>query len=252
MQDYKLNEDLNKKIVLGLMQGYQDYLDVRREKLNTMRISGAYAWVKGNHIDDNISKACESEGVESKLAKAGLAWQYLQFTHQDEKMLFIVKNGRYFSKSQVSKGKDLKGKIRNEKMSYMENLMKINDKIIFDETEFALEETRQLKLFEDIPLSEQDNDEISKIESAYSRFYIVTYNIDENHFISSISLYLPNPYDNSAYLIDNLTKYITEAPEISIDDELKQELSNSGESDEALGAHLFDIVTDKERERESK
>lgn len=252
MKDYNLNEELNRKIVIGLIQGYQDYLDVRKEKANSMRISRAYAWVKGNHIDDQISKECESQGVVFNTAKAGLAWHYLQFIQENEKIMFIVKNGRYFSKSQVSKGKDAKGRIRNEKMSYMEKLMKINENIDFNDTKFYSEEVRQLELIEDIPLSELDNEAISKIEPNFNRFYIVTYEIDESHLISDISLYLPNPNDNRAYLIDNLTKFISEVPEIVIDEELKEELLSSSDIEDLQGAHLFDIVPTRQAKREGK
>lgn len=61
MKNYNLDDRLNKKIVFGLVNGYQDYLDVRKEKFEKMKISGAYAWVKGNHIEDRIADACESE-----------------------------------------------------------------------------------------------------------------------------------------------------------------------------------------------
>lgn len=232
------------------MHGYQEYLDVRKEKFSTMRISGAYAWVKGNHIDDHIYKECESEGVTSKIAKAGLSWQYLQFSHENEEVLFIVKNGRYFSKNQVSKGKDATGAIRSSKMSYMENLMKINKNIKFNEAEFSPLEVGQLELLEDTPLTQDDNDEISKIESNYNRFYIVTYNIDENHLISNISLFLPNPYDNKAYHVEDLTTYISEAPVLNIEEDLKHELSKSQEIDEVHSAHLFDIVAQGKQKKE--
>lgn len=93
-------------------------------------VSGAYAWVKGNHIDHYVALACEQHGVESKLAKAGLTWQYLKFTHENEKILFIVKNARYFDPKQVDKGKDATGRTRQQTNSYMYNLMQILEKEI--------------------------------------------------------------------------------------------------------------------------
>ncbi|MFD1850061.1 hypothetical protein ACFSC5_08375, partial [Oceanobacillus bengalensis] len=184
MKEFKLAEALNQRIVDGLMEGYREYLEVRREKSRNMKVSGAYAWVKGNHIDDQVAKTCLSYGVESKLAKAGLTWQYLQFQHQDEKILFIVKNARYFNREQVNKGKDAKGNTRNAKLSYMEDLMKINSGIDFNhlKTDNSFD-TVQLELLEENFLSEEDNIEIAKIESDYDVFYIVTYEIDENQII---------------------------------------------------------------------
>ncbi|RKQ11734.1 hypothetical protein D8M05_19375 [Oceanobacillus bengalensis] len=184
LKEFKLAEALNQRIVDGLMEGYREYLEVRREKSRNMKVSGAYAWVKGNHIDDQVAKTCLSYGVESKLAKAGLTWQYLQFQHQDEKILFIVKNARYFNREQVNKGKDAKGNTRNAKLSYMEDLMKINSGIDFNhlKTDNSFD-TVQLELLEENFLSEEDNIEIAKIESDYDVFYIVTYEIDENQII---------------------------------------------------------------------
>lgn len=233
------------------MKGYKEYLEVRKQKIRTMRISGAYAWVKGNHIDDCIANECDSEGVTWNIAKAGLAWQYLQFTHGDEEILFIVKNGRYFSKNHVSRGRDATGTIRPRKMSYMENLMKINKDIKFNEVEFTSEEITQLELIEDFPLTEHDNNVISKLEEDFSRFYIVTYNIDENHLISDISLFLPNPNNNKAYHVENLSNYITEAPGIIIDEDVKDALSNIQEVDIEHSAHEFDIVAQSEKKTQS-
>ena len=38
-----------------------------------------------------------------------MTWQYLQFSHMNEKTLFIVKNARYFNIEEVDIGKDAKG-----------------------------------------------------------------------------------------------------------------------------------------------
>lgn len=235
-------DELNQKIIDGLMEGYREYLDIRREKARVMKVSGAYAWVKGNHIDDRIANACESYGVESKLAKAGLTWQYLQFKHLDEKVLFIVKNARYFDEEQVDKGKGANGKTRDAKMSYMDKLMEINLDIDFGS--IKTEESNgsvQLELIEDLHLSESDDMAISAIEANFSRFYIVTYEIDENQLISKVSLLMPNPVNNKAYLIDDLIKYVNASHDLVIDEELKDALTNSVETNEDLNAFKFDI-----------
>ncbi|MBO0588215.1 hypothetical protein [Sporosarcina sp. E16_8] len=242
MENYKLADELNQKIIDGLMEGYREYLDIRREKARVMKVSGAYAWVKGNHIDDSIANACESYGVESKLAKAGLTWQYLQFKHLDEKILFIVKNARYFDEEQVDKGKGANGKTRDAKMSYMNKLMEINLDIDFGS--IKTEESNgsvQLELIEDLHLSESDDIAISAIESNFSRFYIVTYEIDENQLISKVSLLMPNPVNNKAYLIDDLIRYVNASHDLIIDEELKDALTNSVETNENLNAFKFDI-----------
>ncbi|MDI2588066.1 hypothetical protein OR571_13310 [Psychrobacillus sp. NEAU-3TGS] len=253
MNDYKLAEVLNQKIVDGLMEGYREYLNVRREKSRTMRVSGAYAWVKGNHIDDQVATSCESYGVQSKLAKAGLTWQYLQFKHHDEKILFIVKNARYFDEEQVDQGKDANGKTRKSKMSYMEKLMGINEGIDFGN--IKTQESNgsvQLELLEDLRLSEADDIAIASIESEFTRFYIVTYAIDENQLISKISLLMPNPKNNKAYLIDDLIKYVNPSHDIDIDEELKDALSNSVETNDDYNAFKFDIGLNDDSEEKGQ
>ncbi|MBA4538151.1 hypothetical protein H1Z61_13650 [Bacillus aquiflavi] len=250
MKDYRLEKGLNQKIVDGIFKGYREYLDVRREKAKSLKVSGAYAWVKGNHIDHHVGVECEPFGVKSKLAKAGLTWQYLQFKHQNEAILFIVKNARYFDPDQVNRGKDATGKARRTKISYMENLMTINKEIDFNDISPQVSESfvqLELQLIEDCQLNDIDNKEISKIKSNYNRFYIVTYLIDENQYISKIQLWMPNPVNNQAYLIDNLTFYINESHAFEIEEELKDILVNKSDTEDHFDAHKFGIVLDTER-----
>ncbi|WP_375200628.1 hypothetical protein [Bacillus sp. RS11] len=241
MENYKLEDELNQKIVDGLMEGYREYLEVRREKSRSMKVSSAYAWVKGNHIDDQVAKSCESYGVKSKLAKAGLTWQYLQFNQDEEKIMFIMKNAKYFNEEQVDQGKDAKGVTRSTKMSYMTKLMEINLDVDFGniETENASDSV-QLELIEEHFWGKLDTTEIEKTNSKYDRFYIITYEIDENQLISKISLLMPNPVNNKAYLIDDLIKYVTPSNNVVIDDELKDALSTN--MDESYDAFKFDIA----------
>ncbi|MEK3821473.1 hypothetical protein MKY20_20575 [Cytobacillus sp. FSL W8-0315] len=254
MMEYKLAKELNQKLVDGIFDGYREYLDVRREKAKTLKVSGAYAWVKGNHIDHHVALSCESYGVESILAKAGLTWQYLQFIHEDENVLFIVKNARYFNAEQVDHGRDAMGRTRTKKISYMEELMQINSEVDFNYIPSDLYETStqlELELIEDVRLNESENKEISKIKSNYDRFYIITYKIDEGQQIEEIRLWMPNPVNNKAYLIEDLTTYINVSHTIEIDSDLKTVLSNSGESESYPDAHAFGIVLDDVKEKDN-
>lgn len=241
MRDYRLETELNQKIVDGLMEGYRDYLEIRKERAESMRVSGAYAWVKGNHIDDKVASACEPHGVESKLAKAGLTWQYLQFKYHDEKILFIVKNARYFDEEQVDQGKDAKGKTKNDKMTYMSKLMNINLDIDFDEIKTVKSGGAvQLELLEK-NLGKDAEEAIGKIKTNFDRFYIATYEIDESQFISKISLLMPNPVNNKAYMIDDLTAYVNATHDLIIDEKLKDVLTSNSEIPEDLNAFNFNI-----------
>lgn len=252
--DYKLADELNQNLVNGIFDGYREYLEVRRDKARSLKVSGAYAWVKGNHIDHHVALSCESYGVESKLAKAGLTWQYLQFKHNDEKILFIVKNARYFNEEQVNHGRDAMGRTRNKKISYMEELMEINSEIDFNYVPADVEENStqlELELIEDFRLNERDNKEISNLKSDFQRFYIVTYKIDESQQIEEIRLWMPNPVNNKAYLIDDLTSFVNASHAIDIDNELKTVLSSTGDSESYLEAHAFGIVLDDAKEQDN-
>ncbi|WP_297992586.1 DUF5986 family protein [uncultured Anoxybacillus sp.] len=253
MKEYALSRGLNQKIVDGIFEGYRDYLEVRREKAKSLKVSVAYAWVKGNHIDHHVAIACEPYGVESKVAKAGLTWQYLQFKNDSEAMLFIVKNARYFNPEQVDRGKDALGRTRNKKISYMEELMQINSEIDFKQVSLEHGHSTQLELelIEDSYLNEDVNKEIAKLKSKYKRFYIVTYKIDESQQIEQIGLWMPNPVNNKAYLIEDLTKYINGTHAISIDNELKNILINENSSEVSLDAHVFGIVLDDSEEKKN-
>lgn len=108
----------------------------------------------------------------------------------------------------------------------------------------------QLELFNDFYVNNELGKESSELRKSIDRFYIVTYAIDESRLISKISLFMPNPKDNKAYLIDDLTKYIKPYHQPVIDDELISALSTTVEADEHLGAHWFDIgIVDDEEEK---
>lgn len=234
MKKYELANNLNEKIVDGLMKGYQEYIDVRKEKYRAMRISGAYAWVKGNHIDDKVAEACADENIDIKLAKAGVSWQYLQFRQEKDKVLFIIRNARYFNENEVSKGRDIHGNTVNRNKAYLEDLMNINSDIDFGHIENQATsriETIQLEL-SDLFVDETESRAIKQLENEFERFYMITYTIDEAHNISKISLYMPNPINNKAYFIEDLTVYIKSDQIIQVDEETRDILVASAPSDD--------------------
>ena len=255
MKEYCLPEKLNEGIVDGIIEGYRDYLDVRRQKARELKVHGAYAWVKGNHIDHYVALACEKYGVTSTLAKAGVTWQYLQFSQKADKVLFIVKNARYFNSDEVDKGIDAKGRTRTSKASYMNHLMDINRGVDFEKIPAkAFNQSVQLELLEDfnpIPLRAEDT---KGMDTQFDRFYIATYHIGEDYQIGEIRLWMPNPADNRAYLISELTPYIGQKPGhlFEIEPELKSVLTQSIAAEGVLDAAAFGIVLDdKVEEQES-
>ena len=64
MTDYKFSEELNVRLVRGIEKGYSDYAEVRREKRDELLVSGAYAWVKGNHIEDQVARELKEIGID--------------------------------------------------------------------------------------------------------------------------------------------------------------------------------------------
>ncbi|EAG8659668.1 hypothetical protein C5Q84_14790, partial [Listeria monocytogenes] len=101
MDEFKLDKTISKAIVDGTLKGYLQYLEERKSKKETMNVSGAYAWTKGNHIDDQVSKIGQMKNVQFKIEKAGYTWEYLQFTvsENSEDYMVIVKNSRRVQKS---------------------------------------------------------------------------------------------------------------------------------------------------------
>ena len=254
MKEYQLPEKLNEGIVDGIIEGYRDYLDVRRQKARELKVHGAYAWVKGNHIDHYVALSCEEYGVTSTVAKAGVTWQYLQFSQKTDKVLFVVKNARYFNMDEVDKGKDAKGRTRGSKASYMNNLMAINSQVEFtDIPTQTFNQSVQLELLEDFePIILKAEDTVG-MDSQYDRFYIATYNIGEDHQIGEIRLWMPNPADNKAYLISELTPYIGQKSGhlFEIEEELQSVLTQTIAAEGVLDATAFGIVLDDVEEQES-
>jgi hypothetical protein len=242
MKKFRLSGELNESIVDGIIEGYKDYLRVRKEAARNLRVHGAYAWVKGNHIDHHVAVQCEKLGVESKLSKAGVTWQYLQFSVDDIKTLFLIKNARYFDPNAVDRGKDTYGRPKSKKSAYMEEFISINEEVEFpNKTNKALAgHSRQLVLFDELPFDSLTAEEVSEIAKEYDKFYIVTYEIDDEFLISGINLWMPNPSDNKAYLVEDLSAYINTKTShiIEMEEQTKAILQNSTEMPDAS---LYDI-----------
>lgn len=83
----RMSADVNQSIVNGILQGYKNYLEERKAKRAEMKISSAYAWVRGNHIDDQIAEECNEMDISFTKAKAGYTWGYLQCNIEKEKRM---------------------------------------------------------------------------------------------------------------------------------------------------------------------
>ncbi|MBP2241567.1 hypothetical protein J2Z40_002130 [Cytobacillus eiseniae] len=257
MKQFHLPQELNISVVDGIIEGYKDYLSVRREKARELKVHGAYAWVKGNHIDHHVAMECEKHGVTGRLSKAGLTWQYLQFQLKDDKVLFLVKNARYFDPYAVDKGKDAKGRTRSNKASFMANLTNINSSIEFPEVipphQIGQSTQLQLELLEDMQVVQINSKDTLEISKQYDRFYIVTYEVDSAFLIREIKVWMPNPVNNKAYLVENLSKYINTKPShiIEMENDTRAILQSSAEIEVEYDATAYEIVFDDAEEKKS-
>src|SRR5690606_28082431 len=66
----------------------------------------------------------------------------------------------------------------------------------------------QLELFVSF---DRAKEELEHLKSSFNEFHILTYTIDEAYQISKIKHYLPNPHDNVAYLVEDLSHLISGA-----------------------------------------
>lgn len=250
MKKYRFSNEINESIVDGIIEGYKDYLRLRKEAARNLKIHSAYAWVKGNHIDHHVAVQCEKLGVESKPCKAGFTWQYLQFYIKDTKSLFLIKNARYFDSNAVDKGKDASGRVRKKKSAYMEEFININRNIAFPHINTNNSQSLQLGLFDEMPFEVISKESAIENVKSYDRFYIVTYEIDENYLISKILLWMPNPENNMAYLVQDLSEliYTKSSHTIEMEEEMKAVLKSSEMEPDAS---LFDIQIADEDSEES-
>ena len=218
MKAYSFSSEVNQKIVDGILHGYKNYIRERNDKRSTMKISDAYAWVKGNHIDDQIATECEDIGIVYKKAKAGYTWGYLQFSSSEDKSMFIIKNAKYFNSDNFPGGKGIKGnKKRNtDEENYLKKLSRINRNIDFpEELSFFPKETaipEFMSILDESVLKSLEDTEVTRLQKDYDKFYMVTYAIDQAFMISTIQVWMPNPVDNKAYLVDDLTEFIENSP----------------------------------------
>lgn len=247
MEQYKFHENHSEIIVNAIVEGYRDYIEHRKDRHQKMEISSAFAWTKGNFIENKIAEVCGDLNFSYKKAKAGLTWDYLQFIHGDTKKLFLIKNAAYFNENSFSQAVlPNKDKSRGLRRTYLHELSKINQKLDFPashlDSEIDSQYSEQLSFF----ISEkQIEDELNQFKSLYNEFHILTYKIDEAYQISKIMHYLPNPDDNIAYKVEDLSKYVSGA---ELTDDEREVIAPEPDSD-LIDPAAFDIGIFEDEER---
>ncbi|WP_314062518.1 hypothetical protein [uncultured Vagococcus sp.] len=252
MDEFKLHETISKAIVDGTLKGYLQYLEERKSKKESMSVSGAYAWTKGNHIDDQVSKIGQNHNVQFKIEKAGYTWEYLQFSVSEnaENYMVIVKNSR-----RVKKSFDDQKKKANED-NYLVNLADINTDVLKNsEQNFVVQpEQIQLELNDPEEVRAVIEGKQLNVTQKYSRFYIVTYEIDdETKFVESIQLTMPNRQTMNLELIEDLS-YLIQDSEYEITTEDVEPIMNEKVSDQTIfsgDSNAFGYSIPEEEKEES-
>ena len=253
MEQYKFKPQHSQMIVRAIIEGYREYIEHRIDRRDNMEISSAFAWTKGNFIESKIAEYCKEDDGKvftHKKSKAGLTWDYLQFTHKDSKVLFLIKNAAYFnekcfSRAKLPTGDDLKGVMR----TYLHDLSKINVDLNFpiepplndaDQSEKVV----QLSLPIQVSQVTRVKEELKQLSSLYNEFHILTYAIDDAYQISEVKHYLPNPHDNIAYFIEDLSDLISGA---ELSDHEREVLAP--DVDDILDPAAYDIeILEEERQ----
>lgn len=214
LEKFKFTNDHYTMIVDAIVEGYREYVEHRVERNNNMIISSAFAWTKGNFIESEIAENCKDIGFSFRKSKAGPTWQYLQFIDEQNKNLFLIKNAAYFDSASFTNAKiPIPGKNQGHARTYLQELAKINQHIEFPsvnkQIESQLSETNQKPL---LFLSEHAvMEQLELFKSEYKSFHILTYQLNTTQEIAAVMHYLPNPADNIAYKVEDLTDFISGA-----------------------------------------
>lgn len=239
LEQYKFNPSDRKTIVNAIVEGYRDYIEHRKDRHDKMIISSAFAWTKGNFIESKLAEISSDLKLSYKRAKAGLTWDYLQFIHGETKKLFLIKNAAYFNENCFSQAVLPNNKSKDNRRTYLHELSKINQGLEFTsdtytQNQYSSEQSEQLSLF--IP-EQLIKEELEQFQASYSEFHILTYKIDDAYQISEIMHFLPNPENNIAYKIEDLSEYISGA---ELTDEEREIIAPEQDND-IIDPAAFDI-----------
>jgi hypothetical protein len=248
VDQYKFKHEHNKMIVEAIVDGYRDYIEHRKDRKAKMKISSAFAWTKGNFIESKVAEECVDHGFTYKKSKAGLTWDYLQFIHGDSKILFLIKNAAYFNEDCFSQANlPTNGSRKGPRRTYLHELSKINKELLFPSTQQRENKSESYEQLSFLVLESQVKEELDNFKSSYTEFHILTYALDDAYQISEIKHYLPNPNDNIAYQVEDLSHFISGANLTEEDREVVAPEMNEDIIDPAA----FDIgILDEEKQNE--
>ncbi|WP_195958042.1 hypothetical protein [Enterococcus gallinarum] len=235
MENVVLNAEEAQLVVDGLLLGYKEYLDIRKEMKEKLKVSAGFAFTKGNFIDDGVARKTVNF-ADNKLEKAGESWEYLEFSFGGEKpSLFIVKNDH---RLQQTFSKDKKKKTSQ----YLADYATIN-KPILNLVRKGQKKVPNISIQLELPLEEPliSKEELSK----YENFYIVVYKANAAKVIESVLLVLPDNETKELHLVQNLTPYLQTTSIIIEDEEYSAVV---GEKEEVGDLDVYDYTIPKEGE----
>lgn len=188
-------EEQSKQIVDTLLSANNIYLQEKQEKSKKMVVSRGYSWVRSNIIDNTFVKAKLDFIFDSKIEKAGESWQYAKFYVQHEeygKILLLIK--KLPTLLQLSQ--------------YLLNYAKSNRSFINEIT--SLKDSKDVvdRMDENIQLSLdvfQDEDDIVNLD--FDKFFVITYDLDEDGQINSVMLKVISER-GEVYNLQDLSQYI--------------------------------------------
>jgi len=244
---------LEQQIVNGIMRGYKEYLEIRKSANEKLAVSGAYAWVKGNHIDSSVKVSVSSlENISVQSAKAGFAWEYLQFITKSEdavsKSLIFVKSSR----SMMKKFDGETATINTD--NYLYGYSEINNRLIATGKLKGQQSKKKVQLELVLPGEPWMKPDSVPLLAEFSRFYIVTYEIDnESKQVSQIKLTMPSQLEMSLIEITDLTPLIENSKVTFTEDDFdvirKDRIPDAVYNDESFG---YEVSPETKGNRMSK
>lgn len=199
----RLGERQGQAVVDGILEGYKNYLQERREKKESMKVSYAYAFTKGNHIDDAVVRRLDKLIEKATLEKIKGGWEHFEFSFQNGvSCFFIIKNASRV-KAATKKGK-------NESSYLIDYAAILNNDWIEEE---RLRENQQKEEDMVIQLSMLTEGEQKKLDRRkqvrdHDRFYLVTYETNELKMITRIELVALDAVTRELHQIQDLSPYI--------------------------------------------
>lgn len=247
MAGHQFEDDVNRSLVRGIENGYSNYAKERSDKRKSLYVSGAYAWVKGNHIEDQVARELKKLNISYTKEKAGYTWEYLRFNDVDKKTMFLIKGANIIKDRAHQSILDT-----DNPENYLVELSQINSDIDFSEIHGFEQGT--MELF-DLPNMMLDNNKMDALKKEYNKFYILTYNIDiESRMLSRVDLWMPDFQGDckvEMVKVDSLSEYLGNSG-AEINRDAINELSKSPEEEVSGTPTEFDYRAVERQEKESK